>query len=183
MLRFSSVVCNVLTFFVLGKAECAAHEATAHDRTTPYNCKDCEMSFGDRAQFSAHLKSVHQNDKPYNCPECERTFARRSDLRKHTVVHTGIKPFTCSICLKSFSRNTNLSKHMRIHSGQKPFVCPKCPKTFISRGECKLFDHFKIMVYFILKIILIVPIFAYYEQWSRIINKHFSNHYHDNNAS
>lgn len=73
------------------KADCTAHEATAHNSARPYNCSTCVMNFADRLVYSAHMKNVHKNDKPYNCPQCNRTFARRSDLRKHTIVHTGKK--------------------------------------------------------------------------------------------
>ena len=131
--------------FVLRK-ELDAHMEFAHD--LKYNCSECEMSYGDKANLLDHLKYVHENHekiKPHKCPTCDACFDRVKLLQEHIdAVHEKKKPHLCSLCGFGFAYKSALKAHIgNVHERKKSDLCSLCGKAFYSTSRMK--RHFRIV--------------------------------------
>ena len=131
--------------FVLRK-ELDAHMEFAHDQM--YNCSECEMSYGDKANLLDHIKYVHENRekiKPHKCPTCDACFERVKILQEHIdAVHEKKKPHLCSLCGSGFAYTSALKAHIgNVHERKKSDLCSLCGKAFFSTSRMK--RHFRIV--------------------------------------
>lgn len=69
-----------------------------------------------------HVNDVHLKIKPFNCNQCESSFGRNSALKHHvSAVHEKIKPFNCNLCSYKCSTTKNLKTHaLAVHEKLKP---------------------------------------------------------------
>ncbi|XP_028827574.1 zinc finger protein 708-like [Denticeps clupeoides] len=102
-------------------------------KETPYQCKECGMSFTQASIFKSHQK-IHTGEKPFQCEQCGKSFKQTSDLKKHKRIHTGEKPYQCVQCGKSFTRSSNLKRHKRTHTANQ---CTFCSKGFRTKNHLK----------------------------------------------
>ena len=61
------------------------------DEATPFQCIQCESTFGQKKNLIKHIESVHGHKK-IKCPNCELEFNRKDNLRRHMQVHTRPQP-------------------------------------------------------------------------------------------
>ncbi|XP_069509243.1 zinc finger protein 586-like isoform X2 [Ambystoma mexicanum] len=105
-------------------------------RVNPYQCTECEKSFGVKRNLSRHLKThKEQRERPYECIECKKTFSEKCNLIIHKRTHTGEKPYQCTECEKRFSIKANLVTHLRLHSRERPYHCTQCDKSFNQKSQ------------------------------------------------
>ena len=113
------------------------------EKSKPYQCQQCESSFGEKAVLKRHIKYVHDKLKPYQCLLCEQAFVQKYSLQLHIkIVHEKLKPHECLLCKKSFGNKCTLKNHIIfVHEKSKPYQCQICKKSFGHKPHLK--SHIK----------------------------------------
>ena len=112
-----------------------------HTSKKPYQCDQCEKSFGAGPSLKRHFR-IHTGEKLYQCDKCEKKFVLIGGLKNHDRTHTGEKPYSCGQCEKSFAQKSSLLTHLRTHTGEKPHQCDQCKKSFTQKIDLQ--RHFRI---------------------------------------
>ena len=74
----------------------AEHTLEMHNNNKPFECNDCDSSFGFEETLKDHVRIVHNNHMPFKCNDCDYSFGFEGTLKTHTrVVHHGNESFDC----------------------------------------------------------------------------------------
>jgi len=105
-----------------------------------YPCKDCDLSFEDRALLRLHILETHR-EKRFPCDLCDYVSVSSSSLKRHqSIIHAKTR-FPCDICEYSASILSKLKHHKLVkHEGLR-FNCEKCE--FTATTHSHLMSHDK----------------------------------------
>lgn len=128
-----------------GKMQHLRNHFQASHSGNAFTCDNCQRSFSYKSALDRHLKIVHQ--KIHDCSKCKLKFNSNFDLNKHQELHdesTEIER-TCGICKTIFSKERNLNIHVQaIHKNTK-FECEICLKVFSFKSAKE--RHLKVVHY------------------------------------
>jgi len=119
--------------FIWKKGNLQTHINTVHLKLKPFQCIECDQSFGQNGSLKQHIDSVHKKIR-FHCSfdGCDKSFSDKSNLSKHLQLHEG-QVNLCDQCGKTFTRKGNLNRHKKqVHSDSRPFQCSidGCDKSF-----------------------------------------------------
>ena len=49
----------------------------------PFQCQECQMSYGDKRDLQNHCNRVHKKVKPFKCALCQKHFSVIRNLQAH----------------------------------------------------------------------------------------------------
>lgn len=117
------------------------HQEQVHFNHRPFQCDQCESSFGLKQTLMNHVRNKHSNNvRSFRCdfPSCEKRYKTKSALHNHRIYHSDDPKWHCNYCTKKFHFNFLLQQHETIHLGQKAgksFDCDVCKKSFNTRNK------------------------------------------------
>merc|ERR1712223_1593558 len=85
------------------KTNCEEHEKVKHEKSTPFKCDQCEMTWGTFVKLSNHKRDVHNRVK---CEICGKSICNEFNLKRHQANVHGIKPknvLQCEKCPRYFA--------------------------------------------------------------------------------
>ena len=122
------------------------HKRTVHTDLKPFNCDNCDKSFGDSGNLKRHERITHLMIR-YPCPDCQRECLDKGDLSRHRREKHGETPLLCKHCGLDYRTFYGLTQHINTKHAEVPTIypCDLCDKKDIltsqQRSQHKVLVH------------------------------------------
>ncbi|ODM90784.1 putative zinc finger protein [Orchesella cincta] len=87
-----------------------------HIKERPYDCLECDVSFGSNQGLRGHVLRVHRKEMNFSCGLCEKTFFLKTARDEHISAHLKETPYSCSLCSRGFPSKKGLRNHLKRHA-------------------------------------------------------------------
>ena len=120
--------CDICDLSFLRKLSLTEHVSLVHENKKSFKCDICGARFREYSHMKTHIAFLHEDRK---CDTCKVGFVSQIEFNAHMISHENPNGKTCIICHSSFSSRYNLLNHMiLVHKEIKLFKCDVCEKRF-----------------------------------------------------